>query len=90
MQLAVRAFIEQGRELYQRLRSSEGDAVGPVDLHILEVQMYLLDKEVARRKAIRHARSDPNLLNLISLLFRATNKTGGKVANEHDQRFVIS
>jgi len=52
---AVRAFVEQGRELYQRLRSSEGDAVSPTDLHILEVQMYLLDKEVARRKAATHA-----------------------------------
>ena len=51
---AIRNFVEQGRELYQRLHSSEGDVVSPVDLHILEVQIYLLDKEVARRKAIQH------------------------------------
>ena len=51
---AIRNFVEQGRELYQRLHSSEGDVVSPLDLHILEVQIYLLDKEVARRKAIQH------------------------------------
>ena len=49
---ALRNFVEQARDLYQRLRSSEGDAVSPGDLHLLEVQLYLLDKEVARRKAV--------------------------------------
>ena len=49
---ALRNFVEQGRDLYQRLHSSEGDAVSPDDLHLLEVQLYLLDKEVARRKAV--------------------------------------
>ena len=51
VQRALRNFVEQGRDLYQQLRSLEGDAVSPVDLHLLEVQLYLLDKEVARRKA---------------------------------------
>lgn len=55
VRLALRAFVDQGRELYHRLHSSEGDIIGPVDLHILEVQLYLLDKEVARRKTIHHA-----------------------------------
>ena len=49
---ALHNFVEQGRDLYQRLLSSEGDAVGLADLHLLEVQLYLLDKEVARRKAV--------------------------------------
>jgi hypothetical protein len=49
---ALRNFVEQGRDLYQQLRSSEGDTVSPVDLQLLEVQLYLLDKEVARRKAV--------------------------------------
>ena len=53
----LRNFVEQGRDLYQRLHSSEGDAVNPDDLHLLEVQLYLLDKEVARRKAVN---SDSN------------------------------
>jgi len=49
---ALRNFVEQGRDLYQQLRSSEGDTVSPVDLQLLEVQLYLLDKEVARRKSV--------------------------------------
>ena len=49
---ALRNFVEQGRDFYQRLHSSEGDALSPDDLHLLEVQLYLLDKEVTRRKAV--------------------------------------
>jgi len=49
---ALRNFVEQGRDFYQRLHSSEGDALSPDDLHLLEVQLYLLDKEVARRKSV--------------------------------------
>jgi hypothetical protein len=50
---ALRNFVEQAGDLYQRLCSSEGDAVSPDDLHLLEVQLYLLDKEVARRKSVK-------------------------------------
>lgn len=50
---ALRNFVEQARDFYQRLRSSEGDALSPDDLHLLEVQLYLLDKEVARRKSVK-------------------------------------
>ena len=49
---AIHHFVEQGRELITRLRSAEGDQVTRVDLHILEVQLYLLGKEVSRRKEV--------------------------------------
>ena len=49
---AIHHFVEQGREVIARLRSSEGDQVSRVDLHILEVQVYLLGKEVSRRNDV--------------------------------------
>lgn len=48
----IHHFVEQGREVIARLRSSEGDQLSRVDLHILEVQLYLLGKEVSRRKDV--------------------------------------
>jgi hypothetical protein len=47
---AIHHFVEQGRELMGRLRSPEGAQLSRVDLHILEVQLYLLAKEVSRSK----------------------------------------
>lgn len=35
-----------------RLRASEGDQLSRVDLHIMEVQLYLLGKEVSKRKDV--------------------------------------
>jgi hypothetical protein len=49
---AIHQFVEQGRLLIARLRSAEADHLSRVDLHILEVQLYLLGKEVTRRKAV--------------------------------------
>ena len=48
----IHHFVEQGREVIARLRSSEGDQLSRVDLHILEVQLYLLGKEVSRKKEV--------------------------------------
>ncbi len=48
----IHHFVEQGREVIGRMRSSEGDQLTRVDLHILEVQLYLLGKEVSRRKDV--------------------------------------
>ena len=48
----IHHFVEQGREVIARLRSSEGDQLSRVDLHILEVQLYLVGKEVSRRKDV--------------------------------------
>ena len=49
---AIHHFVEQGRDIIARLRSSEGDHLSRVDVHILEVQLYLLGKEVSRRKEV--------------------------------------
>lgn len=54
---AIHHFVEQGRDLTARLRSPEGDQLSRVDLHILEVQLYLLDKEVSRRKDVNRVPS---------------------------------
>ena len=48
----IHHFVEQGREVIARMRSSEGDQLSRVDLHIFEVQLYLLGKEVSRRKDV--------------------------------------
>lgn len=54
---AIHHFVEQGRDLIGRLRSPEGDQLSRIDLHILEVQLYLLDKEVSRRKDVNQVPS---------------------------------
>ena len=53
----IHEFVDQGREVAARLRSSEGDVLTRVDLHVLEVQLYLLGKEVSRRKEINRSSS---------------------------------
>ena len=41
-------YVIQGRELFQRLRSSEeGPTATVVDLHILRVEMFLIDNAAA-------------------------------------------
>jgi hypothetical protein len=50
LRVAVREFVNEGRELLERLRSSEGDSLTGAELHVLEVQLYLLNKEVTKRK----------------------------------------
>ena len=50
LRLAVHEFVNQGKELLERLRSCEGDTLARAELHVLEVQLYLLDKEVTKRK----------------------------------------
>ena len=55
----IHEFVEQGRGVAARLRSSEGDQLSRVDLHVLEVQLYLLEKEVIRRKG-SYSSSSPN------------------------------
>ena len=37
---AIGEFIAQGRVLLEQLRSAEGPAASPVDLHILRVQLF--------------------------------------------------
>jgi hypothetical protein len=51
--------IDQGSSLIEQLRSPEGDSIGRVDHHILEVQLYLVDKEPTRRQQVNRSMS-PN------------------------------
>ena len=45
---AVHNLVDQAREVMERLRT--GEALSGPDLHILEVQLYLLGREVIRMK----------------------------------------
>jgi len=47
---AIYAFAEQAKDLLMLLRSSAGKTLSQGDLDTLEVQLYLLDKEVTKRK----------------------------------------
>jgi hypothetical protein len=44
----VRNLVDQAREVMERLRT--GEALSGPDLHILEVQLYLLGREVIKMK----------------------------------------
>ena len=46
---AVHDFVDQAREIMERLRKGEGETLNGSDLHILEVQLYLLGREVSKR-----------------------------------------
>jgi hypothetical protein len=51
---AIGEYVTQGRELLYRLRSpEEGPTVTAVDLHILRVQLFLLDHEAANIQELR-------------------------------------
>jgi hypothetical protein len=47
---AIYTFADQTKNLLELLHSSAGNTVSRNDLDILEVQLYLLGKEVAKRK----------------------------------------
>ena len=42
---AIERFVEQGRDLIAQLRSPEGDQLILVDLHLVEMQLYLFAKK---------------------------------------------
>ena len=42
---AVNEFVTQGKELCQRMRSSEKQMLTRVDLHVLRAQLHLVDSE---------------------------------------------
>jgi hypothetical protein len=50
---AVINFVEQAKDIHERLRSGEAAALTRADLHILEVQLYLLQKELSRAKDLK-------------------------------------
>jgi hypothetical protein len=51
---AIGEYVTQGRELLERLRSpEERPTVTAVDLHMLRVQLFLLDHEAANLQELR-------------------------------------
>ena len=57
---AVSDFIVHGGELLSRLRSYEGEMLKEADLHLLRVELHLLDSEAAhlqRAGEVRHKNS---------------------------------
>lgn len=44
----VQKFVTDGRELYYMLNSDEGNSLTSAELHMLKVQLYLLDHRVTK------------------------------------------
>lgn len=57
LQCIVNEFITKGRDLCQRLQSSEQGTLSGLDLHMLRVQLHLLDTEAATLQNLLFARS---------------------------------
>lgn len=54
LRCAIAAYVIEGRELLDRLRSAEeGPTAQNVDLHILRVQAFLIDTHVANMQELR-------------------------------------
>jgi len=58
---AMNDFFRESRDLLNRMKSSEGDIVSEVELHILRVQLRLLDVQAngmqQKIAALQHASS---------------------------------
>ena len=50
LRASIRDSVARAKELGLQLRSHEAETLSRVDLHILDVQLYLLEKEVQKRK----------------------------------------
>jgi hypothetical protein len=46
-------LVQQAKDVMARLRTTEAESVNGADLHILQVQLYLLEKEIDKVKAAR-------------------------------------
>ena len=53
LRVAVESLVEQTRDVMERLRTTEVEMLHRSDLHILQVQIYLLDKEIEKAKSSR-------------------------------------
>ena len=51
LRVAVQNLVQQARDVTERLRTTEVETLHHSDLHVLEVQIYLLDKEIERVKS---------------------------------------
>ena len=62
---ATGEYLTQGRELVTRLRSPvAGPTVTAVDLHILRVQLFLLDHEAANMQQLNTLSAPPEAANV--------------------------
>jgi len=73
---AIGEFVDHGRELLDRLRSAEeGPTATAVDLHILRVQLFLLDHEAANREQACILSALPKAANLQELKVQHPSQT---------------
>ena len=64
---AIGEYVTQGHEILQRLRSpEEGPTVTGLDLHILRVQLFLLDHEAANIQQRNKRFTPPEVVNVQS------------------------
>lgn len=57
IQRTVKAFIAEGKDLYQRLRSG-GEGLSDLDLVALREQLYILDTEAGHLQELKDSRSE--------------------------------
>ncbi|HJT21318.1 MAG TPA: hypothetical protein VJ746_12655 [Nitrospira sp.] len=53
-------FMDKGRELYQRMRSSDGATISMGDLLLLREQLHLLDIEAVNLLNNKKKKKEPN------------------------------
>jgi hypothetical protein len=54
---AVADFVHRGGDLFERLRDGEGIDLSDVELHMLRVQLHVLEMETANLQTLRQIRS---------------------------------
>jgi hypothetical protein len=57
----VQRFVEDAAEILKRLRTRELETLSRADLHVLEVQLHLLGKEVTASKSSKPPRKTDSL-----------------------------
>jgi hypothetical protein len=48
LRTAVHQFVNDGRDLLKRFQTDEGTSLTSAELHMLKVQLYLLDHHIIR------------------------------------------
>jgi len=54
---AISEYFHRGTDLYHQLRSSEGETLTAIDLHVLKAQLFILNHEVDRLRELQQTRS---------------------------------
>jgi hypothetical protein len=66
IKVAVRQYVSLGRDLLDRLRSSEGNSLNSVDLHLLQDQLHLLENETTNMLYVKDLQPKDKLPETIS------------------------